>query len=120
MTTNDLSDEESDSISVIVSDECDRNGDIPEDGTKVVSIFVGNLGERTGPCEIKNLFESFGVVVDHIDMKVCFAFVHCPWVSNLADLVLKMQGCLFEHRYDIEFDVHQSNNCQMNTSSTSL
>lgn len=109
MTRNDISegenDEESDSVSAVVSDESDRHGDTQDDGSRIVSIFVGNLADRTGPGDIKNLFESFGIAVDHIDMKVCFAFAHCPWVPNLPEVVNSMQGSLFEHRYNKKLDV---------------
>lgn len=100
MTKNDISDGEQDyedgNSSVVVSDESDRNGDATG---RAISIFIGNLGDTTGPVEIKNLFESYGVTVGHVDMKICFAFVHCPWMENISEKVEKMQGCLFERRY---------------------
>ena len=87
------------SPSAEVSDESDRNGDTTDQSQKIVSIFVGNLGDTTGPPDIKELFESHGITVDHVDMKICFAFVHCLWVSNLPEIVNSMQGSLFRNRY---------------------
>ena len=84
------------SPSAEVSEESERNG---EENHRVVSIFVGNLSDGTGPPDIKELFESYGITVDHVDMKVCFAFVHCVWVNNLPEIVSNMQGSLFRNRY---------------------
>lgn len=93
--------EELNSPSAEVSEDCDRGGDLTEDSQRLISIFIGNLSDGTGPPDIKELFESYGITVDRIDMKVCFAFVHCVWVNNLPEIVSNMQGCLFRHRYSL-------------------
>ena len=95
--SDDDKEEELYSPSAEVSDES-GNGDVTEQNQKYVSIFVGNLGEATGPPDIKELFESYGITVDHVDMKICFAFVHCLWVTNLQEIVTRMQGSLFRNR----------------------
>lgn len=95
--SDDDKEEELYSPSAEVSDES-GNGDATEQNQKFVSIFVGNLGETTGPPDIKELFESYGITVDHVDMKICFAFVHCLWVTNLQEIVTRMQGSLFRNR----------------------
>ena len=97
--SEDDKEQELNSPSAEVSEESERNGDQIEGKQRVVSIFVGNLSDGTGPTDIKDLFESYGITVDHVDMKICFAFVHCVWVSNLPEIVDNMQGALFRNRY---------------------
>ena len=99
--SEDDKEEELDSPSAEVSEESERNGDRTEETQRVVSIIVGNLSDGTGPPDIKDLFESYGITVDHVDMKICFAFVLCVWVNNLPEIVNNMQGSLFRHRYSI-------------------
>lgn len=97
--SEDDKEQELNSPSAEVSEESERNGDQIEGKQRVVSIFIGNLSDGTGPTDIKDLFESYGITVDHVDMKVCFAFVHCVWVSNLPEIVDNMQGAFFRNRY---------------------
>lgn len=96
--SDDDKEEELYSPSAEVSDESGNGEANTEQNQKFVSIFVGNLGDTTGPPDIKELFESYGITVDHVDMKICFAFVHCLWVTNLQEIVTRMQGSLFRNR----------------------
>ena len=56
------------------------------------SIFVGNIPDGLDLQILRDLFESKGVHVLYVEMKMNFAFVHCNFSNTTKDVVADLKG----------------------------
>ena len=56
------------------------------------SIFVGNIPDGLDLQILRDIFESKGVQVLYVEMKMNFAFIHCNFSDTLKEIVADMKG----------------------------